>query len=100
MPDAAARRMTMSSITRVLTIIGHAQRRPCGMVARMCSPAGPASCRAYGSRNRASGRSLSMARYMAHQRAVAETLLMGLPEDELVMARQNVTTATIFRRLG
>jgi hypothetical protein len=37
---------------------------------------------------------------MATQRAVSETLLIGLLEDEVVMARQNVTTATIFRRLG
>src|SRR3989442_12977130 len=88
--------MMISSITAVRVIIGHAQRRPCGSELRIFSPASPAKRRAYGSWNRASGRSLSIARYMATQRAVSETDEMGFGSGRL-MTRQNVTCATIFR---
>src|SRR5206468_6257934 len=64
-------------MTAVRTIMGQAQRRPWGMDARICSPCCPASRRAYGSWKSASERSLSMALYMATQRAVSETLEMG-----------------------
>src|SRR2546425_32389 len=47
------------------------------MVAKICSPRSPASRRANGSRNSASGRSVSLARYTAAQFAVSEMFRMA-----------------------
>src|SRR6266702_270025 len=89
-PSSLTTRMMISSITAVRTIIGHAQRRPCGIDARICSPVGPAKRRAYVSWNNASDRSLSMARYSATQRAVSETLEIGLVAGD-IRAKRNLT---------
>src|SRR5260370_14228729 len=75
-PSRSIGRRMSSSITAVRTIIGHAQERPFGMVSTIRSPRAPASRRAYGSRNKASGRSDSIGRYNATQRAVSETCWM------------------------
>ena len=64
--------MMSSSNTAVRTIIAHAICAPRGMVRTMAAPRSPASRLAYGSRKIASGRSVSMARYVATQRAVSE----------------------------
>ena len=66
----------VSSSTAVRTIIAHAVARPPGIVSTICAPRSPASRRAYGSRNKASGRSVSIARYIATQRAVSEMCSM------------------------
>src|SRR4051794_30683202 len=49
---------------------------PKASAAAICSPRSPASARANGSRNTASSRSVSRARYTAIQRAVSETSRM------------------------
>src|SRR5437867_1319954 len=55
----------------------HECRSLSGRVAKICSPRSPASRRASGSRNSASGRSVSRARYTAAQFAVSEMLRMA-----------------------
>src|SRR5215471_13459238 len=67
-----ARRIS-SSMTCVRTIMGQAICAPLGIPLRIASPSGPASFLAHGSWNKASGRSDSMARYIATHRAVSET---------------------------
>ena len=61
-PPPRTRSLTTSSKTCVRTIIGQAMPRPCGSDATMFSPFTPARRRAHGSRKRASGRSVSIAR--------------------------------------
>src|SRR6266487_2312582 len=88
--------MTISSMTAVRTIIGQAQRRPWGMDARICSPAGPASRRAYGSWNKASGRSLSIAAVHCDPTGGIGNAGNGTGAGA-THARQNLTRVTIFR---
>src|SRR5262245_47043542 len=52
-------------------------RSPKGIAATICCPRSPANRRARGSRNSASGRSVSCARYTATHRAVSEMLRIG-----------------------
>ncbi|SLJ82604.1 Uncharacterised protein [Mycobacteroides abscessus subsp. abscessus] len=75
---AASDRSTRSSISRVRTTVGQWLRAPRGSRAGSASPApaAPASSAAKGSWKRASGRSDSLARYTATQRAVSETSRM------------------------
>src|SRR6266550_1999819 len=87
-PSREIVRMISSSITEVRTIIGHAQVRPLGIALRICPPRSPASRRAYGSWNSASGRSLSIARYRATQRAVSETWVIGVGAGALTRPRK------------
>src|SRR5579884_801091 len=90
-PPFRTRSRMISSKTAVRTIIGQAICRPRGIVSTMPWPFSPASRAANGSRKMASGRSLSMARYTATQRAVSETfsiLLMTVKPEPSGLGRQ------------
>jgi hypothetical protein len=69
----AMARSTASSISRVRTISAQPSDSPNGSARRIAVPRSPAMRRACGSWKRASGRSDSIARYIATQRAVSET---------------------------
>jgi hypothetical protein len=69
----AMARSTASSISRVRTISAQPSDSPNGSDRRIAVPRSPAMRRACGSWKRASGRSDSIARYIATQRAVSET---------------------------
>ena len=71
-------RMMISSITAVRTIMAQAICLPRGHSPHDGLARSPASRRANGSRKIASGRSVSMARYTATQRAVSETWPISL----------------------